>query len=113
MQRPRFLNAVWAREKAKFSIGFELREDVREAILNLPEEAWEAAIHQDGEDREGAEVCELEHLDLSGWPVGTRAICRRERPHPGAQLSFTDHEGWRFQGAGSVASLQERMSSSS
>ena len=22
---------------------------------------------------------------------------RRERPHPGAQLSFTDHDGYRFQ----------------
>lgn len=89
-----FLNAVRAREKAKFWVGFELREEVREAILKVPEEAWEAAIRQDGEDREGAEVCEL---DLCGWPTGTRAICRRERPHPGAQLSFTDHQGWRFQ----------------
>lgn len=92
-----FLNAVRAREKAKFWVGFELREEVREAILKVPEEAWEAAIRQDGEDREGAEVCELDQLDLSGWPTGTRAICRRERPHPGAQLSFTDHQGWRFQ----------------
>ena len=24
-------------------------------------------------------------------------IVRRERPHPGAQLSFTDHDGHRFQ----------------
>jgi hypothetical protein len=24
-------------------------------------------------------------------------ILRRERPHPGAQLSFTDHDGYRFQ----------------
>ena len=36
-------------------------------------------------------------LTLSGWPAGTRAICRRERPHPGAQLSFTDENGYRFQ----------------
>jgi Transposase DDE domain group 1 len=28
---------------------------------------------------------------------GTRAICRREDPHPGAQLSFTDADGHRFQ----------------
>ena len=27
----------------------------------------------------------------------TRLIVRRERPHPGAQLSFTDHDGYRFQ----------------
>lgn len=92
-----FLNAVRAREHTRFSIGFELREEVREAILSVSEDAWTPAIRQDGEDREGAHVCELEQLDLSAWPVGTRAICRRERPHPGAQLSFTDHEGWRFQ----------------
>ena len=36
-------------------------------------------------------------LELSAWPAGTRAICRRERPHPGAQLSFTDENGYRFQ----------------
>jgi hypothetical protein len=41
-------------------------------------------------------VAELD-LDLAGWPEGARAICRRERPHPGAQLAFTDHEGHRFQ----------------
>ena len=36
-------------------------------------------------------------LDLSGWPAGSRVIVRRERAHPGAQLSFTDHDGHRFQ----------------
>jgi hypothetical protein len=35
-------------------------------------------------------------LEANGWPVGTRAICRRERPHPGAQLSFSDEGGYRF-----------------
>jgi hypothetical protein len=30
-------------------------------------------------------------------PPGTRAVCRREDPHPGAQLSFTDADGHRFQ----------------
>jgi hypothetical protein len=30
-------------------------------------------------------------------PDGPRVIVRRERPHPGAQLSFTDHDGYRFQ----------------
>ena len=28
---------------------------------------------------------------------GTRAICRREDAHPGAQLRFSDHDGHRFQ----------------
>jgi hypothetical protein len=31
---------------------------------------------------------------LAAWH---RLICRRERPHPGAQLSFTDLDGHRFQ----------------
>ena len=36
-------------------------------------------------------------IDLSRWPTGTRAIARREDPHPGAQLTFTDFEGRRYQ----------------
>jgi hypothetical protein len=36
-------------------------------------------------------------VDLRAWPEGTRLICRRERPHPGAQLSFADHDGHRLQ----------------
>jgi hypothetical protein len=35
-------------------------------------------------------------LDLSAWPKGMRAIVRKERPHPGAQLRFTDLDGHRF-----------------
>jgi len=80
-----------------FSVGFDLSEPVREAILSTPESAWVPALKQDGQEREGAGVCELFDLDLTGWPSGTRAICRRERPHPGAQHSFTDHNGYRFQ----------------
>jgi hypothetical protein len=65
--------------------------------VNTPESAWVPAITQAGEEREAAWVCELSNLDFSSWPTGTRAICRRERPHPGAQLKFTDHQGFRFQ----------------
>jgi hypothetical protein len=32
-------------------------------------------------------------LDLSAWPTGSRVIVRRERPHPGAQLSLFDIAG--------------------
>ncbi len=81
----------------KFSIGFDLYEPVREAILNMDETAWVPAIDQEGEAREGAAVCELSSFELSAWPEGTRVICRRERPHPGAQLTFTDTAGFRFQ----------------
>ena len=48
--------------------------------------------------RKNGEVCEItDMVDLSAWPGGSRLIVRRERPHPGAQLSFTDHDGYRFQ----------------
>ena len=35
-------------------------------------------------------------LDLSSWPTGMRVIVRKERPHPGAQLRFTDSDGLRL-----------------
>jgi hypothetical protein len=83
--------------KINFLMGFDLTEGVRAAILGLPEAAWQPAVRQDGQTREGAWVAELtDQLDLSGWPDGSRVIVRRERPHPGAQLSFTDHDGHRF-----------------
>ena len=48
--------------------------------------------------RDGAWASELTgQVNLPDWPEGTRLICRRERPHPGAQLSFSDHDGSRFQ----------------
>ena len=35
-------------------------------------------------------------LDLSSSQAGMRVIVRKERPHPGAQLRFTDIDGHRF-----------------
>jgi len=35
-------------------------------------------------------------LDLRSWPAGMRVIVRAERPHPGAQLRFTDVDGNRL-----------------
>jgi hypothetical protein len=84
--------------RIRFSVGFDLTEPVRAAILALPETAWSSALDADGEPRENGQVAELpDRLDLSGWPAGARVIVRRERPHPGAQLSFSDHDGHRFQ----------------
>jgi hypothetical protein len=82
----------------RFSVGYELTEQVRAAILEIPEDAWTPALDQDGSERTNGEVAEITDLvDLSSWPEGSRLIVRRERPHPGAQLSFTDHDGYRFQ----------------
>lgn len=106
----------WAREGGvRFSVGFDLTEPVREAIARIPGERWVAAQGQDGSTRENGEVAEAtELIDLSGWPSGSRLIVRRERPHPGAQLSFTDADGHRFQailtdqGGSDVAALERR-----
>jgi len=58
--------------------------------------AWYPAIEATGEIRDGAWVAEATDLvKLSAWPAGTRLILRKERPHPGAQLRFTDADGMR------------------
>ena len=89
----------WAREGGiRFSVGFDLTEQVREAITRVPDERWHSALAQDGSKRDNGEVAEATDLiDLSAWPEGSRLLVRRERPHPGAQLSFTDTDGHRFQ----------------
>ena len=82
----------------RFSFGYAIDARVREAILALREAAWRPAINGDNQPREGAWVAELtDQVSLDAWPEGSRLIVRRERPHPGAQLSFTDGDGHRFQ----------------
>jgi len=89
----------WCRDaRICFSVGYDLTEAVRAAILATPQQAWIAAVDQDASPRANGEVCEItDQLDLSSWPAGSRVLVRRERPHPGAQLAFTDHDGYRFQ----------------
>lgn len=81
----------------RVSIGLDLTAPVREAVLLVHKRAWRRLLGEDGRPRKDAAVCELKGLDLSTWPQGTQAICRREQPHPGAQLTFTDVDGHRFQ----------------
>lgn len=101
----------------EFSVGFTMTTAVQAAILAL-KQAWTPAINADGSVREGADVAELTgmlgDLTAAGWPAQMRVIVRRERPHPGAQLSFTDVDGWRFQSfatdtrVGQLAHLEAR-----
>ncbi len=83
----------------RFAIGHDMIDKIRTAVLKVQARAWIPAVSADGtEEREHAEVAEITHLvDVSGWPEGTRVIARREDPHPGAQLTFTDLDGHRFQ----------------
>ena len=92
-----------------FSVGFRVTNAVAEAIRRLPETAWTVAVDADGTPRPAdetglpvAQVAELTGLLAdpveSGWPAGMRVVVRRERPHPGAQISvFEAHDGWRYQ----------------
>jgi hypothetical protein len=108
-----------------YSVGWELGERERTAITAVPAHAWQIAIDHHGEIRERraddacadrccahprcwieeAHVSELtgllrqgpggDHLD--GWPASMRVFARRERPHPGAQLTlFEAGDGWRY-----------------
>jgi hypothetical protein len=80
-----------------YSVGMTLTDDLQDAILALPQRVWEPAYDAGGQVRPGAWVAELTGLlDLAGWPEGMRVIVRKERPHPGAQLRFTDIDGHRF-----------------
>jgi hypothetical protein len=108
-----------------YSVGWELGERERTAIAAVPANAWQIAIDRHGEIRERraedacadrgcahrccwieeACVTELTGLlrerppgdQLAGWPATMRLFARRERPHPGAQLTlFEAEDGWRY-----------------
>jgi hypothetical protein len=60
----------------RFSVGYEVDERVREAVLKTPESAWQSAIDAEGKVREGAWVSELtDDVDLSAWPEGPTQGC--------------------------------------
>ena len=94
----------------EYSVGFPAHGPVETAIETIPESAWVDAIDSDGGPRDGAQVADLTawmpaptmptrspaRFGPQHWPAGMRVIARRERPHPGAQLRLTDHNGWRI-----------------
>jgi glutaredoxin-related protein len=101
------------------SVGVAITEPIRQAIRAASD--WIPALDADGNLRDGAEICEITGLLsadlLANYPDGTRFIVRRERPHPGAQLSLFDTiEGMRHQvmatdtppGNGSIQYLEAR-----
>jgi hypothetical protein len=108
-----------------YSVGWVLGERERAALRLVPEQAWQIAIDGRGEIRERradeacadlscahrdcwieeAHVAELTSLlregphgdQLETWPAPMRIFARRERPHPGAQLTlFEAEDGWRY-----------------
>jgi Transposase DDE domain group 1 len=108
------------------SCGRELDAREKAAIRLVPEHAWQIAIDHRGEVRErradgacpgtgcGHHACWIEEAhvteltgllregpdgdQLKDWPTSMRIFARRERPHPGAKLSLSEHEdGYRYQ----------------
>jgi Transposase DDE domain group 1 len=85
------------KRRLSYSVGFTLTDTMAAAIDLIPEAAWTPAYDAEGGVRDGAWVTEATGvLDLSGWSPGMRVIVRKERPHPGAQLRFTDRDGLRL-----------------
>jgi predicted transcriptional regulator len=108
-----------------YSVGWALTGREKTALRLVPETAWEAAIDAKGEVRErrsdeacanercGHRACWIEEAHvteltgllregpdgdrLKAWPEKMRVFARRERPHPGAQLTlFETADGWRY-----------------
>jgi hypothetical protein len=85
------------KRRVQYSLGFTLTDALVEAVNLVPKKVWTPAYDADGQVRKGAWVAEITGMvDLSGWPAGMRLIVRKERPHPGAQLRFTDVDGLRL-----------------
>ena len=83
-----------------FSFGFPVDARIQRIVDVIPDSCWHPALQADRGDaddvREGAWVAEATSMiDLSSWPDGSRLILRKEHPHPGAQLTFTDADGLR------------------
>ncbi len=77
-----------------FSFGFPVDHRIQKAVDLSPARCWAPAVETGGDIREGAWVAEATAMiDLGSWPEGSRL--RKERPHPGAQLTFTDVDGMR------------------
>ncbi len=85
------------RQRVSYSIGFAMTDALAAQLDDVPESLWDCAIDADGQVRDGAWVIDATGLlDLTRWPPGMRVIVRKERPHPGAQLRFTDRDGLRL-----------------
>jgi hypothetical protein len=86
-----------------YSVGFPLSDRHVTRLTLIPDGAWTPAYDTDDPGqgnpglRDGAWVTDATGvLELPGWPAGMRVLVRKERPHPGAQLTFTDVDGLRL-----------------
>jgi DDE family transposase len=93
--------AALGRRNVGFMTVAATNAEVQAAIFDAEgvEEAWQPALRQDGDVRDGSSVAELTSLvKLASWPAGTRLIVRREPLHPGAQRSLFPSLSFRYWG---------------
>ncbi|PFG33915.1 IS1380 family transposase [Sanguibacter antarcticus] len=84
-------------QRLSYSVGFSLPAHTPDLLELIPDHVWAPALDAHDEIRDGAWVAELtDLLALKNWPKGMRVIVRKERPHPGAQLTITDVDGHRI-----------------
>ncbi|MEO3875310.1 hypothetical protein ABGB18_41555 [Nonomuraea sp. B12E4] len=87
------------RRTVRFTVGWKITDTDETAIAKLPETAWQAAVRQDGEVHEHAQVAELTGLDERATLWGVRLLVRRVRPsaRDAAQLTGLEKKtGWKY-----------------
>ncbi len=85
-----------------YSVGFDITEPVREAIVAVPADVWAPALTPEGQLRRGAQVTEITGLLTlaDGWQPDQRTLARTEPLHPRYRKQASAIEtqrGQRFQ----------------
>jgi len=80
------------RRTVRFTAGWKITEVDEKAIAKLPETAWQAAVRQDGEAHEHAQITELTGLDERATLRGVRLLVRRVHPSARDAAQLTDLE---------------------
>src|SRR5215470_5743297 len=84
-----------------FTCGWMITATDEAAIMQVPEDAWEPGIGQDGAIEQDKDVAEITHLlsRAGNWPGGLRWIVRRVKPPRRQMPNLTAYEkktGWRY-----------------
>jgi hypothetical protein len=84
-----------------FSCGWMITAADEDAIRQVPEDAWQPGLSQDGAIEEDKDVAEITYLmsRAGNWPGGLRWIVRRVKPSRRQMPNLTAYEkktGWRY-----------------
>jgi hypothetical protein len=80
----------------RFSVGFDLSEPMREAIIAVDERLWAKAIRADGKDRKHSDVREItDHVNLSTWSAGSPRGAQSSKKATGSPSLTTTATAWR------------------